>query len=472
MQSPSNQQQQGFAPPPRPMAVPNRRSKTARDGAVNHRSPKQGFKTSPEMFDKKAPKAGAEGHDGEAVRERFEGQFFKTKLCVFWEKGRCVRGNVCKYAHGNTELQAMPDLTNTAMCRTMAETGRCDRPGCLYAHSHENLRATDNFYKTTMCSFFRCGRCRLGNLCRHAHSESELRQALQARALAGQAGHRSLDDLSSTSASDSDKNLELRVQQELNRDRMQARQQSVESDDLELSVSTWDRTSTMPATMAPQASLGKTVNPMRKGFDDNLLRDRNIGRRSQPVRSRMLWADLQEEDDDEPKCQVQNMVQPQISELSQAPTSATTIGGAMSYDSLPDINSDDMWARMQTTPARMQGSNQMMMPGQQQVVMMLVPVSQAQGMMQSQAQGKMPTSPGTPQCQPMMQPMMNSFVPLSENSDNCMAWDVSKLNQGGMMMQAPMMADGQQMQGMYAQAQMCMPMQEQAYHPMNQVIGS
>lgn len=470
MQSPSNQQQQGFAPPSRPTAVPNRRSKTARDGAVNPRSPKQGSKTSPEMFDKKA---GAQGHDGEAVRERFEGQFFKTKLCVFWEKGRCVRGNVCKYAHGNTELQAMPDLTNTAMCRTMAETGRCDRPGCLYAHSHENLRATDNFYKTTMCSFFRCGRCRLGNLCRHAHSESELRQALQAKALARQAaGHRSLDDLSSTSASDSDKNLELRVQQELNRDRMQARQQSVESDDLELSVSTWDRTSTMPATLAPEATLGKTMSPMRKGFDDNLLRDRNMGRRSQPVRSKMLWADLQEEDDDEPKYQVQNMLQPQISELSQAPTSATTIGGAMSYDSLPDINSDDMWARMQTTPARMQGSNQMMMPGQQQVVMMLVPVTQAQGMMQSQAQGMMPTSPGTPQCQPMMQPMMNSFVPLSENSDNCMAWDVSKLNQGGMMMQAPMMADGQQMQGMFAQAQMCMPMPEQIYHPMNQVIGS
>jgi hypothetical protein len=467
MQQPTNQQNQGFSPPARQTAAaPNRRSKNARDGAANPRSPKQGPK-SPE-FDKKTPK----GHDGEAVRERFEGQFFKTKLCVFWEKGRCVRGTMCKYAHGNDELQAMPDLTNTAMCRTMAETGRCDRPGCLYAHSHENLRATDNFYKTTMCSFFRCGRCRLGALCRHAHSESELRKALQAKAsMAREQQGPGYEDVSSTSASggEGDKNLELLGPARQNS------QQSVDSDDLELSPSTWDRTSTMPASLEQP---GKFTNK-KKASDDFLLRDRNIGRRFQPARSKLLWADLQEEDDEE--C-VQNM-NTQISELSQAPTSATTIGQAMSYDSLPDMP-DDMWARMQTTPARMQrGNNQMMMPGQQQVVMMLVPVTQAQGMMQTQpammqnqAQGMIATAPGTPQCQPMMQPSYSgNFVPI-DNNDNCMAWDVSKLNQGGIMMQAPMMGDGMSpmngMNGMCVPAAMCMPMPEQVYHPGNQVIGS
>jgi len=109
--------------------------------------------------------------------ERFEKQFFKTKICAFWEKNRCTRGSSCKYAHGEHELQATPDLTNTALCREMSETGKCEKPNCPFAHSWETLRATEKFYKTTMCSFFRYGRCRLGQLCRHAHSREELLQA-------------------------------------------------------------------------------------------------------------------------------------------------------------------------------------------------------------------------------------------------------------------------------------------------------
>jgi len=40
----------------------------------------------------------------------------------------------------------------------------------------DELRATDNFFKTTMCCFYRYGAsCKLGNLCRHAHSREELK---------------------------------------------------------------------------------------------------------------------------------------------------------------------------------------------------------------------------------------------------------------------------------------------------------
>lgn len=104
---------------------------------------------------------------------RFEGQFMKTKVCSFWERGACKRGGACKYAHGYGELRNAPDLSRTAMCRSFP----CDDPECLFAHCSEELRATDKFYKTTMCSFQLFGTCRLGSSCRHAHTKEELRGA-------------------------------------------------------------------------------------------------------------------------------------------------------------------------------------------------------------------------------------------------------------------------------------------------------
>ncbi|CAJ1358548.1 unnamed protein product [Effrenium voratum] len=105
---------------------------------------------------------------------RYEDQFFKTKLCMFWEKGACTRGSDCKYAHGHKELNQMPNLTKTSLCKDLLTTGSCTRSDCLFAHSVEELRATNKFYKTSMCSFFRVGQCKLGTSCRHAHDPSEL----------------------------------------------------------------------------------------------------------------------------------------------------------------------------------------------------------------------------------------------------------------------------------------------------------
>lgn len=131
--------------------------------------------------------AGSNDNPASAVwTARFEGQFFKTKICSFWQKGQCMRGSSCKYAHGGNELNAMPDLSNTALCRQMLVYGQCNIPDCQFAHTPEALRATGNFYKTTMCSFHRYGRCSLGTRCRHAHSELELRRHPATALKAGQ----------------------------------------------------------------------------------------------------------------------------------------------------------------------------------------------------------------------------------------------------------------------------------------------
>eukprot|EP00930_Biecheleria_cincta_P064944 TRINITY_DN50643_c0_g1_i1.p1 TRINITY_DN50643_c0_g1~~TRINITY_DN50643_c0_g1_i1.p1 ORF type:complete len:278 (+),score=41.34 TRINITY_DN50643_c0_g1_i1:44-877(+) len=108
-------------------------------------------------------------------RSRYELQFFKTKQCSFYAKGKCTRGDFCKYAHGYVELCVRPDLTNTSLCRTWAATGVCSNPLCKFAHNSQQLRATDRFYKTALCKFYMTNACRLGEECRHAHGNEELR---------------------------------------------------------------------------------------------------------------------------------------------------------------------------------------------------------------------------------------------------------------------------------------------------------
>jgi len=66
----------------------------------------------------------------------------KTKICTFWELGRCKR-KVCQFAHGVAELHQVPDFTKTAMCRNVRSPGGCKDPGCKYAHSQDELRIID-----------------------------------------------------------------------------------------------------------------------------------------------------------------------------------------------------------------------------------------------------------------------------------------------------------------------------------------
>lgn len=452
--------QPGFAPPARsagPAAAVSQRSRArgSRGSMAQGRgSPSNMAQGGPQVERTNSGKV----HDGEAVRERFEGQFFKTKLCVFWEKGRCVRGSLCKYAHGHQELQAMPDLTNTAMCRMMAETGRCNRPNCLYAHSHESLRATDNFYKTTMCSFFRYGRCRLGTLCRHAHSETELRKAKAAAeqdAKAAQAdmgrivrnnrnGGMVNDAQSSTSASGSghedfdDMSSSARVSSTSGTKQMM---DSTEPEDDEEEPDfgedvLWDRIATMPATLEqPHKGMPKIKAGSK---DDGYSRERSnagigLGRAGLGRRGSVLWADLQEEDEDQEEA-------PRPAQNQEPILSRTN-----SLDSLGDMG--DMWARMQTTPATF-GTRDAPMRQQQQVVMMMVPVHQAQMMMGPTGQ------------QPMMMPANFSGPTLiqqptdgswNENQNGMQPGMQASLPAGAMLVPAP---HGMDASGM---APMCMP---------------
>mmetsp|Transcript_74014 Transcript_74014/g.158643 ORF Transcript_74014/g.158643 Transcript_74014/m.158643 type:complete len:385 (+) Transcript_74014:121-1275(+) len=184
-----------------------------------------------------------------AANSPLDSRFFKTKLCSFWQEGRCLRSTDCKYAHGEKEISATPDLTKTALCRELLRRGECDIPNCPFAHTHEELRATTGVYKTAMCAFFPTGRCRLGAFCRHAHHESELRPRENPRA-----------------------------------------EGEAESDDElgELPQTAWERTATMPPALEESRRAVPTLPP---GAWDLVVQS--------PSKMHNSWVDLAEEDDDE-----------------------------------------------------------------------------------------------------------------------------------------------------------------------------
>jgi len=66
----------------------------------------------------------------------------KTRMCKFYAKGRCKRGQACHFAHSEGELQAKPDLYKTQLCLDFARGGTCQLgPACSYAHGPQELRA-------------------------------------------------------------------------------------------------------------------------------------------------------------------------------------------------------------------------------------------------------------------------------------------------------------------------------------------
>jgi len=67
-------------------------------------------------------------------------KFHKTRLCSFFEKGSCHKGSRCNFAHGDAELQPIPDLHCTKLCPRLIECGECDEEQCTFAHSNEELR--------------------------------------------------------------------------------------------------------------------------------------------------------------------------------------------------------------------------------------------------------------------------------------------------------------------------------------------
>lgn len=74
-------------------------------------------------------------------------------------KAGCCRRSPCQYAHGEGELRIPPNLTKTAMCKSMMKHGSCRHSEqCRFAHDLAELRATEAFFKITMCRFHAVGK--------------------------------------------------------------------------------------------------------------------------------------------------------------------------------------------------------------------------------------------------------------------------------------------------------------------------
>mmetsp|Transcript_49328 Transcript_49328/g.107406 ORF Transcript_49328/g.107406 Transcript_49328/m.107406 type:complete len:222 (+) Transcript_49328:59-724(+) len=66
---------------------------------------------------------------------QLDGRFFKTKLCTFYQAGRCSRGNRCTFAHAEESLKDRPDLRCTKPCREFFTRGTCKKgDACTFAH--------------------------------------------------------------------------------------------------------------------------------------------------------------------------------------------------------------------------------------------------------------------------------------------------------------------------------------------------
>jgi Zinc finger C-x8-C-x5-C-x3-H type (and similar) len=110
----------------------------------------------------------------EAIKLR--GVFSKTRLCQYHQRGKCVHGADCQYAHDSKEVRTPPDLKKTTLCENFLN-GECrySEEECRYAHGASDLKATDSVFKTALCRFWLQGKCSLGSSCRHAHGTDEIR---------------------------------------------------------------------------------------------------------------------------------------------------------------------------------------------------------------------------------------------------------------------------------------------------------
>ena len=89
-----------------------------------------------------------------------QAQFYKTKMCPLFEKGRCFNGRKCRYAHSDSELRELPDLRCTKLCESVLKGEPCKSDNCTFAHTREELRTSHiTFHKVSLCNFYKKGRC-------------------------------------------------------------------------------------------------------------------------------------------------------------------------------------------------------------------------------------------------------------------------------------------------------------------------
>lgn len=156
---------------------------------------------------------------------------FKTKLCtMFMQSGACSYGDRCSFAHGEAELQQMPQhfgggggggffqqQRKTRLCNRFNAPGGCPYgDACNFIHGdpppgaggggsqlallpgpYDPASAQPGHpprapapkplnYKTRMCVRFEAGSCPFGDRCHFAHGQEELRDIEESRELARQ----------------------------------------------------------------------------------------------------------------------------------------------------------------------------------------------------------------------------------------------------------------------------------------------
>eukprot|EP01054_Gregarina_sp_Poly1_P005979 Gregarina_sp_Poly_1__5978@NODE_314_length_9596_cov_167_192570_g269_i0_p4_GENE_NODE_314_length_9596_cov_167_192570_g269_i0NODE_314_length_9596_cov_167_192570_g269_i0_p4_ORF_typecomplete_len369_score51_94zfCCCH/PF00642_24/8_3e06zfCCCH/PF00642_24/0_0067zfCCCH/PF00642_24/4e06zfCCCH_3/PF15663_5/1_1e10zfCCCH_3/PF15663_5/0_002Torus/PF16131_5/7_4e08Torus/PF16131_5/1_7e02Torus/PF16131_5/0_023zf_CCCH_4/PF18345_1/0_00035zf_CCCH_4/PF18345_1/35zf_CCCH_4/PF18345_1/1_6e02zf_CCCH_4/PF18345_1/0_087zfCCCH_4/PF180 len=150
---------------PSPLTTPMNISHWHQSSALSAASPSRRFQR------RLSPQADS----GDSADEQScNGRFYKTRFCLFFQKGACIKGASCSYAHNQQELRPAPDLIKTRLCQDWIN-GSCNSRSCKFAHGRHELRFTHDYYKTKICHFWQQGGCTKGALCRHAHGAEELR---------------------------------------------------------------------------------------------------------------------------------------------------------------------------------------------------------------------------------------------------------------------------------------------------------
>jgi len=109
-------------------------------------------------------------------RSSLKDEMKKTKICYFFQNGRCKYGSQCSFAHSSDELQSVPEMSKMVYC-TAFKQGICKDRHCKYAHGNHDVKAAQTFYKKKLCPWNEKGGCFYGASCKYAHGEAEMLRA-------------------------------------------------------------------------------------------------------------------------------------------------------------------------------------------------------------------------------------------------------------------------------------------------------
>ncbi|XP_075253918.1 uncharacterized protein LOC142345642 isoform X3 [Convolutriloba macropyga] len=126
---------------------------------------------------------------------------FKTRMCIPFQKQRCMKKDKCNFAHDESELKVHPKASTgtvkdvkqsgiykTELCKSFEKNGQCFLDeDCMFAHTRYELRPkgfkgdfeekikTNPNWKCTLCDIFqKNGSCQRTD-CNFAHGLTELR---------------------------------------------------------------------------------------------------------------------------------------------------------------------------------------------------------------------------------------------------------------------------------------------------------